>query len=54
MRLKVVPIVDAWASRRMLLVTRSPASPGTPLGALVVHLQQCASDAGEDLSQLDA
>jgi DNA-binding transcriptional LysR family regulator len=54
MKLKVVPIVDAWASRRMLLVTRSPASPGTPLGALVVHLQQCASDAGEDLSQLGA
>ncbi|MFW2357249.1 LysR family transcriptional regulator [Hydrogenophaga sp.] len=41
MNLRVLPIADAWASRRMLLCTGTVADPGSPLGALLAHLQTC-------------
>lgn len=39
MGLRVLPLADAWALRRMLLVVRGQPGPGTPLAALVAHLQ---------------
>ena len=42
MKLKVLPLSDDWASRRMQLVTRAPASQ-TPLGILLAHLEACAA-----------
>ena len=45
MRLKVLPLSDAWASRRMLLVARSQPPSQTPLGSLVAHLESCAASA---------
>ncbi len=42
MNLRVLPISDSWASRQMLLCTRTPAAGDSPLGALLAHLQQCA------------
>ena len=43
MQLKVLPLTDAWAARRMLLVTRSQPPAQTPLGTLLAHLQACAA-----------
>jgi DNA-binding transcriptional LysR family regulator len=42
MRLKVLPLSDAWAARRMQLVTRGIPPSQTPLGTLVAHLEACA------------
>jgi DNA-binding transcriptional LysR family regulator len=44
MRLTVLPLSDAWALRRMQLVTRSQPPSQTPLGILVSHLEACARD----------
>lgn len=37
--LRVLPLTDDWALRRMLLCVRSQPAPGTPLGELVAHLE---------------
>jgi len=42
MGLRVLPLQDAWASRRMMLCTRGAPAPGTPLAALVRHLEAAA------------
>jgi DNA-binding transcriptional LysR family regulator len=42
MHLKVRPLSDAWALRRMQLVTRAQPPRATPLGTLLAHLQACA------------
>lgn len=42
MGLRVLPLLDAWASRRMVLCTRVEPAPGTPLAALVRHLEAAA------------
>lgn len=46
MGLKVLPLTDPWALRRMTVCVRREPVPGTPLGALVAHLQ--ALGAAED------
>ncbi len=43
MELRVVPLSDAWAMRRMLLCTRIQPPKQTPLGQLVEHLSTCAA-----------
>ena len=43
MRLKVLPLADGWALRRMQLCTRGQPPGQTPLGALVAHLEACAA-----------
>lgn len=43
MDLAVLPLTDEWASRRMLLVVRGEPAAGSPLGALVAHLESCAA-----------
>lgn len=43
MQLAVLPLSDAWASRRMQLVTRSQPPQQTPLGTLLAHLEACAA-----------
>lgn len=45
MQLKVLPLADAWAQRRMQLVTRSQPPSQTPLGTLVAHLEGCGQTA---------
>ena len=42
MNLRVLPISDSWASRQMLLCTRTQATGDSPLAALLAHLQHCA------------
>ena len=42
MRLKVLPLSDDWALRRMQLCTRSQPPRHTPLGILAAHLEACA------------
>ena len=42
MSLRVVALADEWAERRMLLVARTAPAGGSPLAALVAHLEQCA------------
>ena len=42
LHLKVVPLVDPWAARRMLLCTRSQPPTQTPVGTLMAHLEACA------------
>jgi DNA-binding transcriptional LysR family regulator len=44
MGLKVLPLTDAWAQRRMLLCVRSQPAAQTPLGALVAHLEGLGAD----------
>jgi DNA-binding transcriptional LysR family regulator len=39
MGLKVLPLTDDWAERRMLLCVRSQPATQTPLGALLAHLE---------------
>lgn len=48
MNLKVLPLSDAWASRRMHLVTRSQPPSQTPLGTLLAHLAACADGDTDD------
>lgn len=43
MNLRVVPLAEPWARRRMLLCLRSEPGPGTALQALVTHLEACAA-----------
>lgn len=45
MHLKVLPLSDAWAARRMLLVARSQPPSQTPLGLLAAHLASAAGAA---------
>lgn len=42
MKLKVLPLSDGWASRRMLLCARSQPPAQTPLGLLASHLEAAA------------
>ncbi|MFN9774022.1 MAG: LysR substrate-binding domain-containing protein, partial [Burkholderiales bacterium] len=46
MRLRVMPLSDPWALRRMQLVARAQPPSQTPLGTLLAHLEACAS--GDD------
>lgn len=43
MQLRVLPLSDGWASRAMLLCTRTQPAPQSPLGTLVAHLESCAA-----------
>lgn len=43
MHLKVLPLVDPWAARRMQLCTRSQPPTQTPVGTLIAHLEACAA-----------
>ena len=43
MNLRVLPLADDWAFRRLLLITRSEAAAGSPLGALIAYLERCAA-----------
>lgn len=43
MQLRVLPLSDEWASRAMLLCTRTEPAPQSPLGTLVAHLESCAA-----------
>jgi len=40
--LRVVPLQDDWAQRRMCIVTRAEPAARSPLALLVDHLQSCA------------
>jgi DNA-binding transcriptional LysR family regulator len=42
MKLKVLPLSDDWAERRMLLCVRTQPPAQTPLGTLVAHLESMA------------
>ncbi len=42
MQLKVLPLSDEWALRRMLLCARNQPPSQTPLGLLAKHLEACA------------
>lgn len=46
MHLKVLPLADEWAQRRMQLVARTQPPSQTPLGVLVAHLEGCGQAAG--------
>jgi len=58
MQLKVLPLSDAWAARRMQLATRSQPPSQTPLGTLLAHLEACAAgdsgDAGDAVEASEA
>ena len=45
MHLKVLPLSDEWALRRMLVCTRSQPPARTPLGELVLYLETAAAQA---------
>ena len=42
MSLRVLPLQDEWALRRMSLVARAEPAAGAPLALLIEHLQGCA------------
>jgi hypothetical protein len=42
MNLKVLPLQDEWAMRRMNLISRSEPAAGSPLAQLMQHLERCA------------
>lgn len=44
MDLRVLPLTDAWALRRMLLCVRTEPAPASPLGSLAAHLEACGRD----------
>jgi len=48
LRLRVLPLTDAWAARRMLLLVRAEPAAGSALAALVGHLQACADGSPAD------
>jgi DNA-binding transcriptional LysR family regulator len=48
MALKVLPLSDSWALRRMQLVTRSQPPLQTPLGTLMSHLESLVAKDGHD------
>jgi DNA-binding transcriptional LysR family regulator len=43
LQLKVLPLADDWAVRRMQLCTRAQPAAQTPLGTLLAHLEACAA-----------
>lgn len=43
MQLKLLPLTDDWALRRMMLCLRAEPEAGSPLGALADHLQALAA-----------
>jgi DNA-binding transcriptional LysR family regulator len=45
MKLRVLPLADPWARRRMLLCLRAQPGVGSPLNALVAHLMATADAA---------
>lgn len=48
MQLKVMPLTDDWALRRMLLCARAKPEPHSPLGLLLAHLEAfAAADDGD-------
>lgn len=49
MRLRVLPLAEPWARRRMLLCLRAEPAAGSALQALVAHLAQCAAAENEDV-----
>jgi DNA-binding transcriptional LysR family regulator len=51
MQLKVLPLSDPWALRRMQLVTRAQPPSQTPLGTLLAHLQGCGAGEAEAQGQ---
>lgn len=46
MQLKVLPLADGWAARRMQLVARAEPAAGSPLSTLAAHLEGCAASEG--------
>jgi len=44
MNLKVIPLADNWALRKMMICVRSHPASQTPLGRLAAHLQAVAAD----------
>jgi len=50
MKLKVIPLSDKWALRKMMICVRSHPASQTPLGQLATHLQAVAAD--EDAATL--
>jgi DNA-binding transcriptional LysR family regulator len=42
MNLKVLPLQDDWAMRRMNLISRTEPAAGSPLSRLMQHLERCA------------
>lgn len=51
MRLRVVPLAEPWARRRMLLCLRAEPAADSALQALVRHLQQCVDEDEDDDSE---
>jgi DNA-binding transcriptional LysR family regulator len=47
MGLRVLPLAEPWARRRMLLCLRAEPEDGTALHALVAHLKACAEAADD-------
>ena len=43
MHLKVLPLTDPWAARRMHLCARGQPPARTPVGTLIAHLEACAA-----------
>lgn len=54
MKLKVLPLSDGWALRRMQLVTRAQPPGQTPLGTLLAHLEAGAAAQAQAEAQADA
>ncbi len=48
MKLRVVPLTDAWALRGMLICVRTHPASQTPLGLLAAHLQTAAQQGAVD------
>jgi len=44
MNLKVIPLADNWALRKMMICVRNHPASQTPLGRLAAHLQAVAAD----------
>ena len=44
LKLKVIPLSDKWALRKMMICVRSHPASQTPLGQLAAHLQAVAAD----------
>ena len=44
LKLKVIPLSDQWALRKMMICVRSHPASQTPLGQLAAHLQAVAAD----------
>ena len=46
--LRVLPLTDDWAQRRMMVCSRSQPAPNTPLGELLAHLEAMGAAAPEE------